>query len=155
MKFILLFCVTVAMVLVAVYFNFKIPEKENQVLRDELKTIKTESEYQNTFFTEMIVLHQMIDSLGMPGQNTSYENSRISAKIVELQKNIPPKSSTHVYDMHMAITQLYVELQNAKNRLNGLEQSETLITEYEMDLEKCKAELTQTKRELYIARRIN
>ena len=103
----------------------------------------------------MIVLQQMIDSLGIPGQNSSYENQRISAKIVELEKNIPPKSSTHIYDMHMAITKLYVELQSAKNKLNGLQQSETLITEYEMDLEKCKEELTQTKRELYIARRLN
>lgn len=143
------------MILVAVYFNFKIPEKENEILRDQVRAISSENDYQSKFYSEMMVLKEKIDSLGSPGQNISYENSLISAKIVELEKNIPPKSSSYVYDTHMAIMKLLVELQNAKLKLNSLEDSEMTIAEYKLAYENCKKDLTQAERELYIARRLN
>lgn len=155
LKFISLFVVTVAMILVAVYFNFKIPEKENEILRTQIKTISSENDYQSKFYSEMMILKEMIDTLGTPGQNISYENSLISAKIVELEKNIPTKSSSPVYDTHMAIAKLFVELQNAKLKMNTLEDSEMTIAEYKLAYENCKNALTQTERDLYIARRIN
>lgn len=143
------------MILVAVYFNFQIPEKENKLLRDQIKTISSENDYQGKFYAEMMALKENIDSLGTPGQNISYENSLISARIVELEKNIPPQSSSYVYDTHMAIAKLLVELQNAKLKMNTLEDSEMTIAEYKLAYENCKKDLTQTERDLYIARKIN
>lgn len=143
------------MILVAVYFNFKIPEKENVLLREQIRTISSENDFQSKFYSEMMILKEMIDSIGTPGQNLSYENSRISAKIVELEKSIPPKSSSHIYDMHIAITKLYVELQGAKINLIALKDSKNAIAKYQLDYENCKKDLTQLERELYIARKLN
>lgn len=143
------------MILVAVYFNFKIPEKENALLRSQIRTISSENDYQTKFYSEMMILKEKIDSLGAPGQNISYENSLISDKILELEKNIPPKSSSYVYDTHKAIANLFKEFQNAKLKLNKFEDSEMTIAQYKLAIENCEKELTQTERELYIARRIN
>lgn len=136
------------MIVVAVFFTYEIPDKENQVLRDELKRVSNEQEYQNEFFAEMVELDQMIDSLKVQGQFNSFENQRISTKILELQKNIPSGSSSHIPDMHMTITQLYVELLNAQNKLISLEGSETNIAEVVQAYEDCKKELTQTQLDL-------
>jgi hypothetical protein len=103
----------------------------------------------------MMILKEKIDSLGTPGQNISYENSLISDKILEMEKNIPTKSSSSVYDTHKAIANLFKELQNAKLKLEKLEESEILIAKYKLDFENCEKKLTETERELFIARRIN
>ena len=153
LKFLAIFIVTVSMIVVAVYFNFKIPEKENKLLREQAKVIDKEMEYQSNFFAEMRILKEMIDSLDVPGQNMSYQNSLISTQIVDLQKNIPPKGSSHVYDMHMAIIQLYVELQTATDKLHSLRDAEGTIAEYKEAYENCKEDLIEADRELYIARR--
>ena len=152
-KFLVLFLVTVSMILVAVYFNFEIPEKENKLLREQAKVIDEEMEYQSNFFAEMQILKEMIDSLDVPGQNMSYQNSMISNQLVDLQEDIPPKGSSHVYDMHMAIIQLYVELQTATDKVNSLRDAEGTIAEYKEAFENCKKDLVQAERELYIARR--
>ncbi|WP_019668323.1 type VI secretion system TssO [Eudoraea adriatica] len=153
LKFFVLFVITVAMILVAVYFNFEIPEKENKLLREQVKVIKEDMEYQSDFFAEMQILKGMIDSLKVPGQNTSYQNTLISTKIVDLEKNVPPKSSSHVYDMHMAIIQLYIELQTATDKLQSLRDAEGTIAEYKEFYENCRDDLIEAERELYIARR--
>ena len=155
LKFLAIFLVTVAMIVVAVYFNFKIPSKENKLLREQAEVIKGEMEYQKAFYIEMKDLKVMIDSLDIPGQNMSYQNSLISTEIVDLQKNIPPKGSSHIYDMHMGIIQLYVELQTAKDKLHSLQDAEGIIEEYKEALERCQSDLKQSERELYIQRRSN
>ncbi|WP_289040540.1 type VI secretion system TssO [uncultured Zobellia sp.] len=152
-KFTALFIITVTTILAAVYFNFKVPEKENALLRAQASIVQSEIKFQKGFFNEMQSLKRMIDSLDLPGQNASYQNSLISAKIVELQNEIPVKDSTYLYDMHMSIVQLYVELQTAKDKVNELRDAEGTIKEYKEELEICRTDLKHVERELSIERR--
>ncbi|MUH34704.1 hypothetical protein D9O36_02515 [Zobellia amurskyensis] len=153
LKFSGLFIVTVSVILGAVYFNFKVPEKENMLLREQASIVEGEIKFQKGFFGEMQGLKRMIDSLDLPGQNASYQNSLISAEIVNLQNEIPVKDSTYLYDMHMSIVQLYVELQTAKGKLNELRDAEGTIKEYKSELEACREDLKHVERELSIERR--
>ncbi|MDB2606704.1 type VI secretion system transmembrane protein TssO [Zobellia sp.] len=153
LKFLALFLVTVFTIQAAVYFNYKVPTKENSLLREQASTVKGEMEFQKKFFGKMQGLKRMIDSLDIPGQNTSYQNSLISAQIVELQNGIPVKDSTYLYDMHMSIVQLYVELQTAKDKLHDLKDAEETIKEYKTALESSNEELKEVRRELSIERR--
>lgn len=151
-KFLLLFVVTVSMVVIAIFFNYKIPSKENSLLKMQAKAIDQEIEFQNEFSKKMGQVKNLIDSLDTRGQNVSYQNSLISQELVELQKRIPTQDSTYRYDMYTNIVRLQVELQETKNKLRKLEGSETKIKDYETALEKCRQELKTTERELYIAR---
>ena len=153
LKFLGLFVITVAAILIAVFYNFKVPAKENEMLRKAANTVRSETEFQRTFFDHMQHLKGMIDSLDIPGQNKSYQNSLINREIVDLQKKIPAKDSTYRYDMHMGIIQLYAELQAAKDKLHGLEDAENTIQEYKTELETTRADLKEVRRELTIARR--
>ena len=151
LKFLVLFVVTVATILAAFYFDFKVPAKENETLRKEYASHITEKTFQNGFYDEMKGLKQMIDSLDIPGQNVSYQNQLISAEIVDIQNKIPV-TNAH-YDMNMSIIQLYVELQTAKEKLNELRDAEGIIQEYKAELDKCREELKHLERELSIERR--
>lgn len=150
LKFLALFLVTVGMIVAAVFFNYRVPSKENALLREQSKVIESEMEFQSGFFNEMGHVKRMIDSLDVPGQNTAYQKNLISSKLVELQKTIPTKDSTYLYDMHMTIIELYVELQSAKDKLHALRDAEGTIAEYKEALDKCNQYLKEAERELRI-----
>ncbi len=153
LKFLALFVATVFSIQAAVYFNFTVPKKENEQLRQNQSVTEIEKEFQESFFNEMKGLKGLIDSMDIEGQNISYQKSLISGKIVDLQKKIPPKDSTYLYDMHMDVIQLYVELQTAKDKLLELKNAETTIEEYKVAMDGCREDLKQMERELFIERR--
>lgn len=153
LKFLALFVATVFSIQAAVYFNFTVPKKENVLLRQSQNATEIERGFQERFFLEMKGLKVLIDSMDIEGQNISYQNSLISGKIVELQKMIPSKDSTYLYEMHMDVIQLYVELQTAKEKLLGLKDAETTIEEYKVAMNECGEDLKQMERELFIERR--
>lgn len=155
LKFLLIFLLTVTFILVAVYFNFKVPKKENKLLKDQVKIVKKEMIYQNGFYDNMKSIKGMIDSLDVPGQNISYQSTLINKKLVDLQKSVPTKDSTYRYDMYMNILDLYVELQSAKEELRSLVDAKSTIEEYKDALDKCREELKQAERDLFIARSSN
>lgn len=155
LKYLLLFLVTVLTIVFAIYFNYKVPNKENDLLKTQIKSVEKEMEFQNNFSDEMRAVKSMIDSLDIPGQNISYQNSLVSAKLVELQKTIPSKDSTYRYDMYTNIVNIYVELQDTKGELRSLNDAKSTIDEYKEALDRCRADLKQTERDLFIARGSN
>lgn len=154
-KFLALFAVTITAILFAVYFNFKVPNKENTLLKDKIKAVDKEMIFQDNFSKEMKTILGMIDSLDIKGQNLSYQNSLISGRLVDLQKTIPTKDSTYRYDMYTNIVAVFAELQDSKAELSKLKDAKATIDEYKGALDRCKEDLKQCERDLFIARGSN
>lgn len=152
LKFLLLFLVTTATVVTAVFFTFKIPVKENSMLKGQAKVFSKEMKFQDSFFDRMKKVKGLIDSLDVPGQNVSYLNSLISKDLVELQKSIPRKDSTFKYDMYTDVVKLYVDVQEMKDKLRDLKDAENTIEQYKAELEKTQQDFKQLERDLLIAR---
>lgn len=152
LKFLLLFLITTATVVTAVFFTFKIPVKENTMLKERAKVFSKEMKFQNSFFNSMKKVKGLIDSLDVPGQNVSYLNSLISKDLVELQKSIPRKDSTFKYDMYSNVVKLYVDIQDMKGKLRDLKDAESTIEQYKEELEKTQQDFKQLERDLLIAR---
>ena len=149
LKFLALFLVTVGMIMAAVFFTYRVPTKENALLREQSKVIDTAMEFQSGFFNEMEGVQKMIDSLDVPGQNTAFQKRLINDKLIELKNTIPTMDDdTHLYDMHMTIIDLYAELQMAKDKLHALRDAESMIEEYKDALETCRRDLKEAEREL-------
>ncbi len=155
LKFLALFVITITAILFAVYFNFKVPNKENAILKDQVKSVEKEMIFQDGFSKEMKSIRGMIDSLEIKGANLSYQNSLISGKLVDLQKTIPTKDSTYRYDMYTGIISVYAELLDGKIQLSELKDSKATIDEYKIALEKARSDFKQCERDLYIARGSN
>ncbi len=152
-KFLLLFLVTVGTIVTAVYFNFKVPSKENELLKDQAKVIEKEIDFQSDFSEQMESIKRMIDSLETPGVNIPFQNNLISKKLVNLQEKIPVKDSTYRYDMYTNIVSLFAELQETKDKLRDLKDAEMTIQEYKEALDNCKQDYKEVQRDLDIARR--
>ncbi len=152
LKFILLFVVVVGTMMTAIFFNFRIPKKENELLRERSRNMEREMTFQKEFSTEMLSSKALLDSLDIPGQNMLYINSLLSKKLVDLQQSIPRKDSTYRYDMYTSIVETLVNLQKIKNELKSLGNAKGRIKEYRTELEKTRQELKETKRDLDILR---
>ena len=152
LRFLLIFILTMVAMLVAVFFNFRIPKEENAILTEKIKSVDLEMKYQENFSKEMKIVKNMIDSLDVPGAQVSYQNELITKRLAKLQNAVPTKDSTFKYDMYTDIVRLYVELQDAKKELRSLTDAKSTIQEYKDALDKCRCELKQTECDLYIAR---
>lgn len=151
-KFLLLFILTTTIIMAAVFFNFRVPQKENSLLKERAKNMEREMKLQSEFSEDMQGVKAMIDSLDIPGQNVSFINTLIGRKLADLQSSIPRKDSTYRYDMYSGIVETLVELQSAKKELHGLSDAQSKIEEYKAALEKARSDLEQTKRDLDILR---
>lgn len=156
LKFFLLFIVTVLIIVVALFFDFKImPFKENKVLREQAAQIEKEIQFQEGFSEDIKMLKGMVDSLDIPGQNRAFMNSMLSAQIVKLQEKIPVKDSTYRYDMYNNIIWSFAEIQKLKEQVASYADVEERISQYKEELEKCRDELSEEKRTVDALRRNN
>jgi hypothetical protein len=151
-KFLLLFILTTTTIMVAVFFNFRVPQKENALLKERAKNMEREMQFQKTFASEIDGIKSMIDSLDIPGQNVSFINNLIGSKLADVQTTIPREDSTYRYNMYLGVIETLVDLQKAKKELHGLADAKSKIEEYKVALESTRNELEQTKRDRDILR---
>ncbi|PID68425.1 MAG: hypothetical protein CR968_01785 [Flavobacteriia bacterium] len=151
LKFLALFILTMIVVIAAVFFTFKTPVKENQILRNEAERIRLEMKFQDRFADRMNNVKKLIDSLDTPGAPTEYLNVLIGKDLADMQKAIP-KDSAYRYDMYSNVVKLYVDIQDMKGKLRELKDAESTIEEYKEALEKSREEFKQLERDLLIAR---
>ncbi len=147
-KFFLLFLFTVATIIFAIYFNYKVPTQENTILKQKFKLVEKDLEFQKEFTEEMNSIKTLMDSLDVPGTQKAYINSLISKKLVDLQTMIPTKDSTYKYDMYKSIVHLNIDIQKYKGRLFELRDAEEKIKECTDLLEKCNNNYDQALRDL-------
>ncbi len=152
LKFIALFVVTTLLVIGAIFLNYRVPHKENALLRERAKKIEREIEFQRTFASEINNTRNLLDSLDLKGQNLSYLNDLIGQKLVKIQSGLPAKDSTFRYKMYKNILDILVDYQKSKKELNALSDAQTQIKDYQIELEKTQQELEQAKRDLDILR---
>lgn len=156
LKFLLLFVLTVSIIVVAFYFDFKVmPFKENKVLRTHVTQVEKEVRFQEGFSEDIKTLRGMVDSLDIPGQNRAFLNSMLSAQIVKLQEKIPVKDSTYRYEMYNNIIWSFAEIQKLKDQLSSYSDVEERINEYKEALDKTRSELNEEKRTVDALRRRN
>ena len=153
LKFLLIFVVTVGTIVTAVFFNFQIVDKENQVLKEQALKIRAEHQFQDQFIDDMEEVSVIIDSITAPGATVAFDNATIGQKLAELKNSIPETDSTHNYLLYENIVMTYVKLQKSQNRLLDVSEKEQQIKDFETELEKCDQNVIRLNRELQIASR--
>ena len=152
LKFLALFIVTTLLIVGAVYINYRVPHKENELLRKRTELLNNEIEFQKGFAIDIERTRNLLDSLDLKGQNIAYLNDLISQKLVGIQGGLPAKDSTFRYTMYKNILDILVDYQKSKKELNALSDAKNQIQEYQTELEKIQEELDQAKRDLDILR---
>lgn len=84
LKFLALFLVTVTVVVLAVYFDYRLPVRENKVLQEEVSLQRQQDADQQKFVAKMQEAQALLDSLDKPGVNAEQIGIQFSGKINDL-----------------------------------------------------------------------
>lgn len=145
LKFLLFFLITIALVVTAIYFNFRVPVKENKWLQGQLEEKRIEDATQEKFVSKMEEAVVLLDSLDKNGANGDLVKSRLSSIIGEMQ-TLEPNNKTIYGKMDKAIVEKFTTLNTAKTKLMSLDGSDQKITELTKLLTDCRATIAMSAR---------
>lgn len=86
LKFVIMFICTIIVVLVAAFFDFKIPVKQNIYLQQENDNLKAQLSYQSTYLAKMDSLYNWILQMGKPGSDNMRLDRKAADMVVEMEK---------------------------------------------------------------------
>ncbi len=150
-----LFVVTTGMIVVAVFFGFRVPARENAMFRERNEQILYKEGMARGFAEQMEEIKSLLDSMDMPGINSDYMERLVSSELADLQSSLPVEDSTYRRKMYSNIIQTYLELKNAKSSLIQLSDVQGELDEYDDLIDRYKKDLDQAKRDLDICRQMN
>ena len=154
LKFLFFFIISVWLIVGAIYFDMRIPYKENDVLREQVTRYRNQSIAQEKFVSSMDQAKVLIDSLKQPGVNSMYLNQQVAAKLRELT-DLQYKDSSMYSRMNKNVLDLYLRYQDATNKVVSMGDLPKQLEDYKGKYEQTQRDLDQARRDIDLLRRAN
>jgi len=141
--FLLMFIITTGVLFFAIFFNYRLPLKENEVLKNENDKILAEFNFQKKFSEKIEHISVLIDSLDKSPESFQFIEQNISFELVDLKEKIPADSdqSLKLYDnVILTITdlvntkKLLLQVNDSKKEIDVLNQQLKAYEEDNKDL---------------------
>lgn len=152
--FLLMFIITTGVLISALFFNYKLPLKENEVLKNENDKILTEFNFQKKFSEKIEHISVLIDSLDKAPESFPFIEQTINFELVDLKEKIPADSDKglKIYD-NVILT--IKDLVNAKKQLLQVNDSKKEIDALNNQIKSYEDENKDLMRDLELARQLN
>ena len=154
-NFIWMFLFTIILIVGAIYFDFRVPLKENKVLKADNSKLRKEYDFQMEFINGVRDVKSNLDSINMEGQNVFFLEQLVSRKLATMKESIPGDGLAEQKAYYDYVIQLCLELQTAKRELRDLQGMKSMIQDYKENLQRYKEECNQAKRDLDICRQLS
>jgi hypothetical protein len=151
-KFLGFFLLSTLLVVSAVYFDTRIPFKDNTIMRDQISSYKTQALSQEKFVHSMDEAKVLIDSLSRPGSNNVYLNQLIAARIRELAQ-LQYKDSSMYSRLNKNVLDVFLRYQEAANKVVNMGDLPRQLEDYKAKYEQAQRDLDNTRRDLDVLRR--
>ena len=139
-KFLVFFLITVALVILAVFFNYHLPSRENKMLQDEVDIQRQQETNQQRFVNKMQEAIILLDSLDVSNTNLEQINLQLNGKIGELAV-LQQKDNTLYGKIDKVIVDRLQELQQKQRQLESLSDKAGKLVSLQTELDKCKSDL--------------
>lgn len=146
-KFFFFFVLSVLMITTAVYFNFRIPFKENKILKAKTEKLHLQTMAQEKFTTSMLQAKALIDSMGKPGINVKYIGDQVSDRLKDLT-NMHIADSTLQGSMNKVIIDVFLDYNKLKADMTNLSDAQFQIAELSSKYDQVMRERDQLRRDL-------
>jgi Type VI secretion system, TssO len=153
-KFLAFFMLSTLLVVSAVYFDTRIPAKDNAIMKEQIGAYKTQALAQEKFVRNMDEAKALIDSLTRPGSNSVYLNQQIAAKIRELAQ-LQYKDSSMYSRLNKNVLDVFLRYQEATNKAASVGDLPRQLDDYRGKYEQAQRDLDNTRRDLDVLRRSN
>lgn len=152
--FLLMFIITTGVLFFAIFFNYRLPLKENEVLKSENDKILTEFNFQKQFSDKIESIGTLVDSLDKAPESFQFIEQKISYELVDLKEKIPADSdqSLKLYDnVILTIT----DLVKTKRLLLQVNDSKKEIEQLNKQLKEYEEENDKLSRDLQLIQQLN
>jgi len=140
LKFLLFFLITIVLVVSAIFFNYRLPSKENKLLSDEVDIQRQQETNQIKFVGRLDDVNQLLDSLRKYPANFDVLSAQIAGHLAELT-DLQLKDNTPYGKLDKAIVGNVSELLDVRKELYPLLQANAKVSELQKELDQCKASL--------------
>ncbi len=152
--FLLMFVITIGILFTAFFFSYKLPWKENEVLRAENQKIRYEFLYQKKFIQALEGVDKQIDSLDKTREGYFFLEQSINADLIDLKSDIP-KDSLEDRSMYENLILTYKKLVDAKRDLKQVENARQEIQELKEQITEYEKEINKLSTALDLSQRLN
>ncbi|CAM4414270.1 type VI secretion system TssO [Zobellia nedashkovskayae] len=152
--FLLMFAITVGILFTAFFYSYKLPWKENAVLRKENKKMQYEFLYQKKFINTLEDVDKQIDSLDTVKEGWFFVEQSIIKNLIDLRSDIP-KDSLDDRSMYENLVLTYNKLVDAKRDLKQVETARQEIKDLEEQVADYEKEISRLNTALDLAKRMN
>ena len=151
--FLVFFCLTMGLLLIAVFFNVAFPFVENQLLKKENQKMKQEMEIQNRFSFQLEQVKGAVDSIGIAGQNDYFNEKLALSVLADMYKQLP-KDSLQNKTMYNNTIMTYKSLIDAKKEIKHLSMNRETMDSLSSLNKALKEEYDKMKTDLEVCRQI-
>ena len=144
LKFLLFFVFTLVLVVTAIYFDFRLPLKENSYLQKQIDQQRQIEHNQENFVNTMNEAVRLLDSLDKPGTDMTQIDAQLDQKMIELD-GLKQKDFSAYGKMDRAILDKFLDLKRAKPKLKKLEDDENKIIQLKADLNDASIKLEEAQ----------
>jgi Type VI secretion system, TssO len=115
-NFLLMFIITIALVVTAVFFGTRVPFAENEKMKEQINAYQNDRLFAEKFSAKISDIQALLDTLGGPNTQTEFINNQVNSLLADLQamkdKTITGNDNIYAKTLHA----LY-NLQTAKYSL--------------------------------------
>ncbi|MFV0607386.1 MAG: type VI secretion system TssO [Niabella sp.] len=141
-RFLLFFILTIAVILITIFFGIKIPYKENSKLQEQIALYEKANQFQDNFAKTMNETQSLLDTVNQDVVKSGLLDGRITQKIQEMDAmlNKNEVNSTTIY------TQIIKQMNNAqsdKKALRAAGNKDSVVAMYNSQIQELKNSLTK------------
>jgi Type VI secretion system, TssO len=140
LKFLIFFLITLAMAVSAIYFNFKIPNKELSILRERSDVLRNQQISQEKYKRTLNEVIQVFNKLDSSSSKAMIE-SELTVKLDALRNAASIEDSTSAQKLNQMVFTLVNKYRDAKFSLYDLKGAEEEIAKRNNKIKELKTEL--------------
>ena len=140
LKFLTFFVITVILVVAAIFFNYKLPSRENKMLQDEVAVQRVHELDQQRFAGKLDEAIVLLDSLDKKGTNIQQVDIQLASKISDLT-TLAQNDNSPYGRITKFIAYRLTDLKENKKKLLEASGNDSKISSIENEWAKCRAEV--------------
>lgn len=156
-NFLIFFTITVSLIVVAVFFSFQVPFKENEQLSRQVEIVKNERIFTEKFERNMNDVMRLFDSLNHKDANIILIDGKITEKIQGMNGMIDSDtsfvgdpSSQLVKELYTSVVESLSKFHSAKKELREATSKDVTLGELKQENARLSSELNYVKQSLNV-----
>jgi len=143
-RFLILYIITTAIIIGAVYFGMQVPFQQNKKLKEQMAIIEKERDFGQLFFTQLRSAKGLLDSVNKPGVQAELIDGQIDSKLQQLTAMVE-KDSVSSKQLYQELIKTYFEIKDDKKRIRAGGDRDAQAAEFEAQLAQWKTKYDDCK----------